>query len=83
MGQNRIQIHLNQMDRSELLRNQALLDIFSLIIRSLQPGQKKRKVEITKFYKADLMIDFIVEFLGRKIPNFNLTFSAPCGFLNN
>ena len=35
VGRNRIQINLNQMDRSALLRNQALLGICCLIIRWL------------------------------------------------
>ncbi|KAK3791391.1 hypothetical protein RRG08_012573 [Elysia crispata] len=40
VGRNRIQIHLNPMDRSEPLRYQAVLDIFRLVLRARQDQSK-------------------------------------------
>ena len=65
VGQNGIQIHLNQMDRSELLRNQAMLDRRM----ALAQAKKKSKVEMIKLYKLSLKIEFSIKFPCRKIPN--------------
>ena len=55
VGRNRIQIYLRQMDRSELLGNQALLEYF-LSGRTMDlAGPKKKKgsvdLDVIRFYK--------------------------------
>ena len=54
------------MDRSEQLKKQALFEIFSLDDMGALAGAKKGKVKIIKIYKSDHIIEFSVEFQGRK-----------------